>query len=253
MSKTHLIIPDSHAHPKYNNKRADWLGKFMLDIRPDVVINIGDMWDMPSMSLYEKGKASFHGRTYKADLDAGLEFDDRLWQPFRKAKKKIPYSVFCEGNHEFRLKRALDVTPELKDLISFKDFDLERNYNEVVEYEGQTPGYTSIDGVHYAHYFISGVMGRPISGEHPAYSLVTKLGSSATCGHIHTTDYCVRNDISGRRRMGLVAGVYQDYNSDWAGKINNLWWRGVIVKRNVKDGCYDPEWHSIESLKKEYS
>lgn len=252
MSRTHLLIPDCHAHPEFHNRRADWLGKFILDVKPDVVINIGDMWDFASMSEYDKGKASTFGRMYKDDLDAGLDFDDRLWHPIRKAKRKLPYSVFFEGNHEFRMKRILDTHPELNGLIGFKDLDLERNYNEVVEYEGNTPGYLGIDGVHYAHYFISGVMGRPISGEHPAYSLVTKLGSSATCGHIHTLDFCVRNDISGRRRMGMVGGCYQDYASSWAGKVNKLWWRGVVLKKNVDDGCYDPQFISITDLKKEY-
>lgn len=253
MGKTHLVIPDPHAHPDFHNRRADWLGKLILDVKPDIVINMGDMWDLPSMSTYDKGKASFHGRTYRRDLDAGLDFDDRLWYHVRKAKRKLPRSIFLEGNHEFRMKRALDLSPELNGMISFRDFDLERNYNDIVEYEGGTPGYIGVDGIHYAHYFISGVMGRPIGGEHPAYSLITKLGSSATCAHIHTTDLCVRNDINGNRRMGLVAGVYQDYDSDWAGKINALWWRGVIIKREVENGTYNPQWVSIDQIRKEYS
>lgn len=250
---THLILPDSHAHPDFNNNRADWVGKLILDLKPDVVINIGDMFDMSSMSGYDKGKKSFQGRAYKKDLDAGREFDERLWEPLKKAKKKRPYRVFLEGNHENRLKKLLEIQPELEGTVSFKDFDLNRNYDTVIEYEGSTPGVINVDGVHYAHYFISGVMGRPIGGEHPAYMLVTKLGSSSTCGHVHTTDFCVRNDISGGRRMGLVAGVYQDYVSDWAGRANELWWRGVIVKRNVENGTYEPQWISIDSLRKEYS
>ena len=64
MSKTHLIIPDSHAHPDYKNDRYDWLGKLILDLKPDVLVNIGDTADMASLSAYDKGKASFHGRNY---------------------------------------------------------------------------------------------------------------------------------------------------------------------------------------------
>lgn len=251
---THLVIPDPHAHPDYDNNRADWLGKFILDIKPDVVINLGDMWDFPSLSNFDKGKASFHGRTFKADLEAGLEFDDRLWHPFRKAKKKRPFSVFFEGNHEHRMKKALDLNPsELEGLISFNDLNLNKNYNEVVQYDGQTPGIAEIDGVYYAHYFTSGVMGRPIGGEHPAYSLITKQFTSCTCGHIHVGDWATRTNPHGRRIMGLVAGVYQDYNSPWAGEINKLWHRGVWVKRNVYEGNYEPQFVSIETLKKEYS
>ena len=30
MSRTHLIIPDSHSNPEYNNSRFEALGKFIL-------------------------------------------------------------------------------------------------------------------------------------------------------------------------------------------------------------------------------
>ena len=43
MSRTHLVIPDGHAHPDFHNKRAEWLGALIADVKPDVVINIGDV------------------------------------------------------------------------------------------------------------------------------------------------------------------------------------------------------------------
>lgn len=252
LGKVHLVIPDPHAHPDHNNDRADWLGNLILDLKPDVVVNIGDMFDMPSMAGYDKGKRSFWGRSFRKDLDAGLEFDERMWAPIRKAKKRRPFSVFTEGNHEHRLSRAIDMQPELDGTIGFNDFDLGRNYDEVIRYQGGTPGIIDIDGIHYAHYFVSGVMGRPIGGEHPAYSLLTKHFTSCTCGHIHVADYSVRTTVDGRRIMGLVSGVYQDYESKWAGEINKLWWRGVVIKRNVENGYYDPEFVSIERLRDIY-
>ena len=81
MTRDYLLIPDQHAHPDFNNNRADWLGKFILDRKPDVVVNMGDAADMPSLSAYDKGKASFHGMNYQRDIEAHLDFQDRLWQP----------------------------------------------------------------------------------------------------------------------------------------------------------------------------
>ena len=246
-------MPDPHAHPEHNNDRADLIGKLIVDLKPDVVINLGDMWDLSSMSGYDKGKKSFQGRQYKKDIDAGLDFDERMWGPIRKAKKRRPFSYFFEGNHEHRLKKLLDIQPELEGTVGFNDLDLDRNYDEVIEYQGQTPGMKNVDGVNYAHYMISGVMGRPIGGEHPAYSLISKEFQSCTVGHLHTVDYAVRTNAQGKKIQGLVAGVCQDYDSDWAGVVNTLWWRGVIIKRNVEDGMYDPSFVSLEALKKEYS
>ena len=56
MTRRHLVIPDSHAMPTHNNDRYEWLGKFIFDIRPDVVIDIGDSADMESLCSWDKDK-----------------------------------------------------------------------------------------------------------------------------------------------------------------------------------------------------
>ena len=93
MSRTHLIIPDSHAHPDYKNDRYGYIGKLILDLKPDVLVNIGDTADMASLSAYDKGKASFHGRNYEKDIVSHLDAQERMFSPIVKAKKKRPYSV----------------------------------------------------------------------------------------------------------------------------------------------------------------
>ena len=255
MTKTHLVIPDQHAHPDYPNQRADWVGKLIKDVKPDVVVNMGDAADMASLCSYEKGKSSFVGRSYEKDINSHLEFQDRLWLPFRRSKRKLPHRIVLEGNHEHRIKKALSTDPELEGErygISFKDLDFDSYYDEVVEYHGGTPGISDIDGISYAHYFISGVMGRPMSGIHHAYSLLQKNHKSCTCAHTHLIDWRVETKLDGTKMMGLVAGVYQDYSSDWAGDANRLWTSGVWIKRNVENGMYDPEFVSIERLQREY-
>lgn len=253
MSKIHLVIPDSHAHPDHHNERASWLSQFISDLKPDVVVNIGDAADMPSLSAYDKGKRSFHGRSYAKDIEAHLDFQERLWGPLKRRKKKLPYAIALEGNHEHRVEKALDLSPELQGTIGFKDFEFDRYYDEVVRYEGSTPGVIAVDGIRYSHYFVSGLMGRPIGGEHPGYSILTKQFTSGTCGHSHLLDICVRTDGAGRKVYGAHCGVFQDYDADWAGVTNRLWARGVLVKHNVHDGQYDPQWVSIDAMKKWYA
>lgn len=248
----HLIVPDIHCKPEEHNDRADWLSNLIHDLKPDVVVNMGDQWDFPSLSSYDKGKRSFQGRTFKADLYSGLEFTDRMIEPLKRSKKRLPRFVFLEGNHCHRIERALDLSPELTNTISFGDLDLERYYDDIVRYSGTTPGQIEIDGITYAHYFIAGVSGRPISGEHHAFSLLAKQYSSCTAAHSHLTDYAIRTIANGRKIHGLVAGCFLDYPLDWAGETNKLWWRGVIIKRNVEGGTYDPEWVSLDRLRSIY-
>jgi len=217
------------------------------------VVNIGDGADMPSLSGYDKGKRTFQGRTYRADIDAHLDFEEKLWNEVKKRKKKLPYRVYCMGNHDERILRATNLSPELEGAISISDLRLDFYYDDVVSYNGRTPGIIEIDGVCYAHYFTSGIMGNPISGEHVAYSLLTKQFTSCTAGHNHTLDFSVRTNPLGRKIMGLCCGCYQDYEADWAGETNKLWWRGVVIKRDVDKGCYNPEFISLEALKNEYN
>ncbi len=223
-----------------------------MDVRPDVVVHLGDGADMPSLSSFDKGTKASIGRTYEKDIAAFTDFQDRMWEPVKKQKKKMPYSVYLIGNHEQRINKAVNAAPELEGAISVDDLELAAWYNDIVLYDGNTPGIIDIDGVWYAHFFVSGAMGRAISGEHTAYTLVQKAGASCTQGHTHEFDYCVRSRVDGTKMHGLVVGCYQDYTNDWAGKIATQWDRGVVVKRNVEDGTYDHEWISLKTLKKEY-
>lgn len=252
MSKTYLIVPDQHAHPEHDNSRADLLSRLTIDLRPDVVVNMGDAADMTSLSSYDKGKRSFAGKSYKKDIDSHLDFQERWWGPVRATKKKMPYRVILEGNHENRVERALDLSPELAGTIGFDAYAFKDYYHTVVRYDGGTPGIIELDGILFAHYFITGVSGRPIGGERPGHMLLAKNGVSCIAAHTHTFDHAVRTTVQGRTMNGLVVGCYQDYVNDWAGNIGKLWRAGVAVLRNVEDGDYDLQWISLASLKREY-
>lgn len=247
-----VIVPDQHAVPYFNNNRADWLGQFLKDIKPDVVVNMGDAADMESLSSYDKGKRSFQGKSYKKDIDSHLDFQDRMWSPLKKTKKKMPYRYIFEGNHENRIERALDLSPELVGTIGFKDFLFNEYYDDVVRYEAGTPGVRNIEDILFAHYFISGVSGKALSSVHPGYMLVTTNKMSSVAAHTHLYDYSSQTNINGQTFNGLVVGCYQDYINGWSGNIGKLWRAGITVLRNVERGDFDLQFIGINTLKNEY-
>ena len=255
--KVHLVVPDSHAKPGVSNRRADWLGCLIRDLKPDVVVNLGDGADMESLCSYDRGTKSFHGKNYEKDIEAHLDFQERMWGPIKKQKRKLPERHYLIGNHEHRITRAIQLQPELEGDrfgVSMKDLDLKKYYDEVHDYTGGTPGVKVIDGIAYAHFFISGVKGLPISGENIGSSLLSKHHHSCTCGHIHTLDWANRTTVQGKRINGLAAGVFQEHWSSYAGEANRLWWPGVVIKWDVDgQGNYDPEFVSMKRIQREYS
>lgn len=253
MSKTHLWLPDPHAHYKHHNQRAEWLGHLINDVKPDTVICGGDSADMPSLASYDKGKKSFQGRTYRADIDAHLDFQDRLWDTVKSTKKRLPHRIFLEGNHEHRIHRAIEYQPELEGVIGTGDLEISRYYDEYVPYEGGTPGVINVDGILFAHYFVSGVLGKPISSVNHAATLLSKLHCSSVAFHSHLADYAIHTTGDGRKIHGLVAGVYTDYESDWAGRAGKLWWQGAVIARGIDGkGNFEPQFVGIKYLKELY-
>lgn len=251
MSMT-IVIGDPHAQPKFDNTRATYIGKAIADLKPDEVICIGDLADMISLCSYDKNSRRAFGRSYSEDIASAVEFNDMMWYEVKKNKKRMPKRVILEGNHEERIERSLNQHPELDGTISFNDLQYDKYYDEVIRYDGGTPGIYNSKGITYAHYLSSGPMGRPIGGEHVGYSLLTKKFVSCTVGHDHKLDYCVRTRGDGARIMGLGVGGAMDFPSDWAGQSAKSWWNGIIVKDNIENGTYDLRCISMDQLKKEY-
>jgi len=242
-----LVIPDSHCKPEASNRRFDWLGNLIADKRPDVVVHLGDFYDMGSLCSYDKGKAGFVSKNYKGDIDAGHDASDRMFARLRASKKKVPRRVFCEGNHEYRYHRLLDYEPQLKG-------ELRAPAPPGWEYNGFLVP-VDIDGVTFQHYFVSGVMARAISGEHPAASIVKQHMISAVSGHSHLIDYAERTRSNGEKVQSLVAGCFldEDQVEDYAKPVQHMWRNCVSYLHDVREGNYDLELISYERLKKEYA
>lgn len=254
----HLVIPDAHAKPNQDMRRFDWAGKLIVDRKPEKIICLGDFADMESLCSYDKGKKDYNARSYKRDIAASHEAMERLLAPLNaynqhqremKQKQYKPKMIMLYGNHEHRINRAIQFDHVmLEGLISLDDLKYE-------EYGWETYPFlerVDVDGILYSHYFITGVMGRPVGGEHPAATLIRKQLRSCTAGHSHVFDVAVRARGDGKQLRGLVAGCYLEEYEEYAGPANDLWRRGLYLKHNVADGDYDLEEISMNALKEMY-
>lgn len=251
----HCVIPDTQCKPGLDFSHLTWAGQYIADKRPDVIVMIGDWADMPSLSEYDRGKKSFEGRTYKADIEASQEAMECLMKPIRaeqnrriegKRKQWNPRLVLTMGNHEMRIERAIENDRKLEGLISLDDLKYKEFGWEVIPFLETV----TIDGICYSHYFTSGVMGRPVSS---ARALIARKHMSCTMGHVQSSEI----DMTQRRAdgvplIGLFAGVFCQHDEGYLGPQGNRLHRQIWFKHEVRDGFYYAMPVSLEYLKKKY-
>ena len=134
MTKRHLVIPDSHSMPSHNNDRFEWLGKFIFDLKPDVVIDIGDSADMESLCFWDKGKRGYDTRSYLDDIECYQDAMEKLWHPFKRNKKKMPHRIKTRGNHEDRINKAVSSAGVMTGTFCIDDLEEKRWNDEVSEF-----------------------------------------------------------------------------------------------------------------------
>lgn len=254
--KTALIFSCAHTSPEVDNRRFEWLGNLLYDIRPDYMIDLGDFDDLRSLCTFDDRRPQHVvSQNYERDIEHGQEARDLIRHKIKKMKVRRPYFIGLEGNHENRIKKAIEHDPRLageKYGLSFKNLQTDYWYDEYYEYSNSAPAIFDLDGISYAHFIASGNSGSAMYGEYHASGLLKKRFRSTTVGHSHKRDIYFKDDAHPYPAIGLVAGCYKGKEEHWAGQANNEWWQGVVIKRNLRHGHYDPEFISMSRLEEAY-
>lgn len=250
-----LIIPDCQIKEGVPIEHLTWAGKAIVDYKPDVVVNMGDFADMPSLSSHDKaGSKYFEGLRYKKDVEAAREAMRHLLAPLldrqalqKKNKEKVykPRMVMLLGNHENRIDRAINNNPMLEGMLSTKDLGYEESW-EV--YPFLQPVF--INGVGFNHYWPVGAMGRPVSS---AAVIISKLHMSCVAGHQQGKQIAYGKRADGKALCAIIAGSYYLHDEHYMDQLSNRHWRGLVVLNDVKDGCFDEMLLSIEYLQRKYN
>lgn len=253
MNNDHLVIPDTQVKPGDPLDHLEWLGKLIVERRPNVIIHLGDHWDMSSLSVYDRGKRKAEGRRYQDDIQAGNEAMDVLLAPLRrlqrkqrKNKKKVytPRMIFTIGNHEERIMRHVNANPELHGYLSYDNLNLAdwevHDFTEIV----------TVDGISYSHYFYNPMTGKPYGGM--IDTRLKNIGFTFTQGHVQGFAYGQRTLNNGSTITGVVAGSYYMHDEDYKGPQANEHWRGILYKHNVNGGVYDLEQLSLHTMREMY-
>lgn len=243
IGRIHAIIPDVQMKPGVPNDHLIAIGNYLAEKQPDVIVQIGDFADMPSLSSYTLGKAEAEGTRYVDDIDSVKFAMNLLLDPIRKVKKYKPRMVLTMGNHEERIDREAENNPRLKGAISTYDLGYEEAGWEVHPFLEVV----TIDGIEFSHYFTSGVRGRPVSS---AAALLRERQKSAIMGHVQYTDMAFHKKTG---NVAIFSGICYLHDEKYLGAQGNSDRRQIVMLHEVRDGKFDPMLVSLEFLLKNYS
>ena len=251
----HYVIPDVQAKPGTDFTFLRYIGEDIVKRRPDVIICLGDWWDMPSLSSYDAGTAMGEGRRLREDIEAGIDAMQMLLLPLHelqrqqrshKVKQYKPRMVFTLGNHEQRLARHINEHPELIGFVSYETLGLQGFGWEV--YDFLQP--VDIDGISYVHYLANAMTGKPYGGR--AMNQLASAGKSFVVGHKQVLDIAIRPILDGSMQLGIIAGACYEHNEEYKGHQGNAHWRGLVVIHDVKNGFGEPMPLSLNYFKRTY-
>lgn len=243
---SHIIIPDTQVKPDVNVDHLLWAGYYISEHTPDVVIHLGDHWDMASLSSYEKrGSRYFEGKRYDKDIECGnraLQLLDTGLRGFSPKRK-----ILLRGNHEYRIERASNEEPKLEGLIGYHDFNDSQLGWEVIPFLKPI----CVDTIWYAHYFQSPNTNNPYTGD--IGTILKNVGFSFVQGHRQGLQIARRELANGSIHTGIIAGSFYSHNEPYRGPQALSEWRGIIHLHEVRDGNYDLSTISLDYLRRRYS
>ncbi len=247
-----VYIPDLQCKPGDDLMHVEALNKYLLDKRPDYVVQSGDLWDMPSLSSYDRGKKSAWGRLVADDWEIGCLAVAVLMDGWEEAGYH-PTLIYTKGNHEERINRYIEENGELDGIMPDPLEFMEDMGWEA--YEFMHP--VTVEGITFCHFFpktskgtVTGASAR--SGAASALAQLKANMTSCIAGHkqgLDTAMYCLP---TGRIRS-VIAGSFYRHDEDYMGPHGNDYWRGVLMLNRLDGkGDFDLTEVSLDYLMERY-
>ena len=236
------VIGDTQIKPNVRNA-LEVVAHHIADVQPKYVIHLGDHWDLPSLSYWDKGKKSHRPKTYMKDMQAGnkamVDFWKLLLHLWPEALEECKF-IFLKGNHEERRTKAIEFCDDVYiDLLESIDFNLK--HWEVVPFLK----IKKVEGIEFAHFFAHANSSKAIGS---ARHLLNKRHVTCIAGHQQGFDYAEQLQGSNKTIQSIIMGSTY-YHDEGYKTHNNHHWRGTLLIHQTKTKTgFDFSRFSLETL-----
>lgn len=243
---TIFVIGDTQCKQGIDLDYMKWIGYYIARKRPDVIVHIGDHYDMAALSSYDKATLKAEGRRIIKDIQAGDLGLKYIEDEIAKIKGYKPRKIFTMGNHEERIDRYVGYNPEFEGLIgtdklAFKDYGW-----EVYAFLDPVP----VEGIYFQHFVQNNMSGKPMGGT--ALNILKNTGKSFVMGHKQVLDMALKPTLGGGHQIGVVVGACYIHDEGYKGIQGNNHFRGCVMLTEVQDGYALPSPVSLEYMRKVY-
>lgn len=196
-----VVGSDVHIWPEYESVAQKAFRKVIKQLKPEVVVLNGDVFDGAQVSRWPKAGFGVKTPTVKQELDACQDYLDSLAKVSGNAKL-----WWVLGNHDMRFEARLA--------------------NTVPEFEG-VPGFSLQEHFPQWHMSISLFVNQTLmikhryhNGIHATYNNTLKAGVSVCTGHLHRLQASSFSDYNGTRfgidtgTLGETEGPQMAYGED---------------------------------------
>ena len=246
-----VVIGDAHDSPEVEKDRFLWLGKFVRDAAPDAVVQIGDFFSFDSLNTYIPNE-SFDGKSkpsYMRDLVSGEQalkaFDLGV------ADTKIPIKHITLGNHERRLWKFEDKTPEIYGMMQTQFTKLLESHNWGWTEYGE---FYFIGGVGFIHVPLN-ELGKAYGGKTAGHRVCLDSTFDIVWGHTHKDNNNKVSKIGPRnyvRSINVGCALPYQHVEKYALHNTTGWSWGVYLIGISGGHIQSWEWTSMLELEKRY-
>ena len=226
-----IVIGDAHDSPAIpDQSRFKRIGQYVRKIKPDCVIQIGDLATLDSLS-YHTPNASYDGKfkpTFEQDMSSlgrALELLD-----CGGAEKHITL-----GNHEQRLFKYEQNNPEVFGQLPFNLLRLLDRSQWTYSQFGQVH---FIGGVGFVHVPLNR-MGKPYGGKTAEQQIANDCLHDLVCGHSHVDRKHKASKIGNNREVQIInvgCALPEGYIEPYALHSSTGWSYG-IADMTIQHGC----------------